>query len=68
MRKIVKDPSTGEVSEVHCTYDRRHEVVCSGWPEGRCNHPLGISGAFTPGEVRLYDRPFRVANPLEGKL
>ena len=65
---VVKDPKTGEVIEVHCTYDP--ETRSGFAPDGRkvdatihwvsANHSV-------PAEVRLYDRLFRVANPLEEK-
>jgi glutaminyl-tRNA synthetase len=61
---IVKDPNTGEVAEVHCTYDPKTR---SGFaPDGRkvdatihwvsANHSV-------PAEVRLYDRFFKFADP-----
>jgi glutaminyl-tRNA synthetase len=63
---IVKDEQTGEVIEVHCTYDPETR---GGWaPDGRkvrgtlhwvsANHSL-------PAEVRLYDRLFDRANPTD---
>ena len=64
---ILKDPSTGEVTEVHCTYDPQTR---SGFaPDGRkvdaTIHWVSAEHSL-PAEVRLYDRLFRVANPLEG--
>jgi glutaminyl-tRNA synthetase len=61
---VVKDPNTGEVAEVHCTYDPKTR---SGFaPDGRkvdatihwvsANHSV-------PAEVRLYDRFFKFADP-----
>jgi glutaminyl-tRNA synthetase len=61
----VKDPNTGEVKEVHCTYDpetrngfapdgRKVEATLHWVPADHC----------LPAEVRLYDRLFRVPNPL----
>ena len=61
----VKDPNTGEVIEVHCTYDP--ETRSGFAPDGRkvdatihwvsANHSV-------PAEVRLYDRLFQVADPM----
>jgi glutaminyl-tRNA synthetase len=63
----VKDPKTGEVTEVHCTYDP--ETRSGFAPDGRkvdatlhwvsANHSV-------PAEVRLYDRLFQIANPMAG--
>ena len=63
---VVKDPNTGEVVEVHCTYDP--ETRSGFAPDGRkvdatihwVSAPHSLSA-----EVRLYDRLFRVANPLD---
>jgi len=64
---IVKDPSTGEVIEVHCTYDP--ETRSGFAPDGRkvdaTIHWVSAEHSL-PAEVRLYDRLFRVANPMEG--
>jgi glutaminyl-tRNA synthetase len=61
---VVKDPKTGKVTEVHCTYDP--ETRSGFAPDGRkvdatlhwvsANHSV-------PAEVRLYDRFFQVADP-----
>jgi glutaminyl-tRNA synthetase len=62
---IVKDEKTGEVVEVHCTYD----------PETRNGPPRDghkVEGVIhwvsadhsVPAEVRLYDRLFQIANPV----
>ena len=64
---VVKDPKTGHVVEVHCTYDPQTR---SGFaPDGRkvdaTIHWVSAPHSL-PAEVRLYDRLFRVANPLEG--
>jgi glutaminyl-tRNA synthetase len=64
---VVKDPKTGHVVEVHCTYDPQTR---SGFaPDGRkvdaTIHWVSAPRSL-PAEVRLYDRLFRVANPLEG--
>ncbi|MBA4422355.1 MAG: glutamine--tRNA ligase [Syntrophus sp. (in: bacteria)] len=64
---VVKDPDTGEVLEVHCTYDPETQ---SGFaPDGRKVDATlhWVSAAHSvPVEVRLYDRLFRVADPLGG--
>ncbi len=64
---IVKDPSTAEVTEVHCTYDP--ETRSGFAPDGRkvdaTIHWVSAEHSL-PAEVRLYDRLFRVANPMEG--
>jgi glutaminyl-tRNA synthetase len=64
---VVKDPGTGEVLEVHCTYDPETRSGFS--PDGRkvdaTIHWVSAAHAV-PAEVRLYDRLFRVADPLGG--
>ena len=63
---VVKDPKTGEVVEVHCTYDP--ETRSGFAPDGRkvdaTIHWVPVDHSL-PAEVRLYDRLFRVADPLE---
>jgi len=64
---VVKDPKTGQVVELHCTYDP--ETRSGFAPDGRkvdatihwvsANHSV-------PAEVRLYDRLFQIANPMAG--
>ena len=64
---VVKDPGTGEVLEVHCTYDP--ETRSGFAPGGRKVDATihWVSAAHSvPAEVRLYDRLFRVADPLGG--
>ena len=60
--EVVKDPHTGEITEVHCTYD----------PETRSGHQTRkvkstihwISAAQAiPIEARLYDKLFTAENP-----
>jgi glutaminyl-tRNA synthetase len=63
---VVKDPDTGEVVEVHCTYDP--ETRSGFAPDGRKVKATihWVSAAHSiPVEARLYDRLFRVADPLE---
>ena len=62
---VVKNPDNGEILEVHCTYDP--ETKSGFAPDGRkvdaTIHWVSASHAL-PAEVRLYDRLFRVADPL----
>jgi glutaminyl-tRNA synthetase len=65
---VVKNPKTGEVVEIHCTYDP--ETRGGFAPDGRKVDATihWVSAAHSlPAEVRLYDRFFRVANPLGEK-
>jgi glutaminyl-tRNA synthetase len=61
----VKDPKTGEVVEVHCTYDP--ETRSGFAPDGRkvdaTIHWVSAAQSL-PAEVHLYDRLFRVASPM----
>ncbi len=63
---VIKDPQTGEVLEIHCTYDP--ETRGGNAPDGRkvkaTLHWLSAEHAI-PAQVRLYDRLFRTANPDE---
>jgi glutaminyl-tRNA synthetase len=62
---VVKNPETGAVVELHCTYD---PGTRSGFaPDGRKVDATihWVSAAHgVSAEVRLYDRLFRVADPL----
>jgi glutaminyl-tRNA synthetase len=62
---VNKDPKTGDVVEVHCTYDP--ETRSGFAPDGRkvdaTLHWVSETHSM-PAEVRLYDRLFRVPNPL----
>jgi glutaminyl-tRNA synthetase len=62
---VIKDPATGQVVEVHCTYD---PATRGGAVKGRkvqgTIHWVSAAHAL-PAEVRLYDRLFTVANPDE---
>jgi glutaminyl-tRNA synthetase len=62
--RIEKDPGTGEVTEVHCTYDPATHGGDA--PDGRrvrgTIHWVSAQHAL-PAEVRLYDRLFSVENP-----
>ena len=61
---VVKDPKTGEILEVHCTYD---PSTRGGWSQdGRkikgTLHWVSAEQSL-PAEVRLYDRLFVKENP-----
>lgn len=61
---VVKDPKTGGVVEVHCTYDP--ETRSGFAPDGRKVEATihWVSAAHSiPAEIRQYDRLFRVADP-----
>jgi len=62
--RVEKDPKTGEVTEVHCTYDPATQGGDA--PDGRrvrgTIHWVSAQHAI-PAEVRLYDRLFTVENP-----
>jgi glutaminyl-tRNA synthetase len=65
---VRRDPQTGEVAEVHCTYDP--ETRSGFAPDGRKVEATihWVSAVHSlPAEVRLYDRLFRVPNPLGEK-
>jgi glutaminyl-tRNA synthetase len=62
---VVKDPGTGEIVEIHCTYDP--ETRSGFAPDGRKVEATlhWVSAVHTiPAEVRLYDRLFCVADAL----
>ncbi|MFQ5675028.1 MAG: glutamine--tRNA ligase/YqeY domain fusion protein [bacterium] len=66
--KVVKDEKTGDVIELHCSYD---PATRGGWAaDGRkvkgTLHWVSAAHALD-AEVRLYDRLFMVANPDDGK-
>jgi glutaminyl-tRNA synthetase len=64
---VVRDPGTGEVVEVRCTYDPATRGGAA--PDGRrvrgTLHWVSAPHAAT-AEVRLYDRLFRVPDPEAG--
>jgi glutaminyl-tRNA synthetase len=64
---IVKDPGTGEIAEVHCTYDpeTRSGFAPGGRKVDATIHWVSAAHALK-AEVRLYDRLFNVADPLAG--
>jgi glutaminyl-tRNA synthetase len=63
---VVKDPATGEVIELHCTYDP--QTRGGDAPDGRrvkgTLHWVSASHAI-PAEVRLYEHLFLKENPNE---
>jgi len=64
---VVKDPVTGAITELHCTYD---PDTRGGWSkDGRkvkgTSHWISAAHAV-PAEFRLYDRLFTVPDPDEG--
>jgi len=65
---VVKDPQTGEVTEIHCTYDPATRG--GNAPDGRkvksTIHWLSAAHALD-AEVRLYDNLFTKENPSETK-
>jgi glutaminyl-tRNA synthetase len=63
---VVKDPTTGEVTEVHCTYDPETKggAAAKGRKVQGTLHWVAATHAV-PAEVRLYDRLFLVPNPDE---
>ncbi|MEM6993277.1 MAG: glutamine--tRNA ligase/YqeY domain fusion protein [Myxococcota bacterium] len=64
--EVIKDPTTGEVTELHCTWDPDSKGGRS--PDGRkvrgTLHWVSAQHAI-PAEVRLYDRLFTTENPTD---
>jgi glutaminyl-tRNA synthetase len=63
--EAVKSPETGKVVELRCTYDP--ETRSGFAPDGRkvdATIHWVVAEHSVPAEVRLYDRLFRVADPL----
>ena len=66
--EVIKDPDTGEIRELRCTYDPESK---GGWTQDRrkvkgTSHWISASNAV-PAEFRLYDRLFTKPNPDEGE-
>ncbi len=59
---VIKDPVTGEVTEIHCTYDA---ATRSGGESRKVKSTIHwVSAAHAvPVEVNLYDKLFHVENP-----
>jgi len=66
---FVKDESTGEVKEIHCTYypNSKSGADTSGIKAKGTLHWVNAATAIS-GEVRMYERLFKVPNPLEEGL
>jgi glutaminyl-tRNA synthetase len=66
-QEVIKDPATGEVAELVCTYDP--ESRGGETPDGRkvrsTLHWVSAEHAL-PAEVRLYDKLFLTEDPSEG--
>ncbi|MFK7735402.1 MAG: glutamine--tRNA ligase/YqeY domain fusion protein, partial [Pirellulaceae bacterium] len=65
--EVIKDPETGEVTELRCTYDpeTRSGMTVERKVKGTI-HWVSASHAYD-GEVRLYDRLFEHQNPEKSK-
>ncbi|HDP99422.1 MAG TPA: glutamine--tRNA ligase/YqeY domain fusion protein [bacterium] len=65
---VIKDPQTGEITELHCSYDP--ETRGGHAPDGRkvkaTLHWVSAADAID-AEVRLYDRLFNVPDPTSDK-
>jgi len=61
---VVKDPATGEIKEVHCTYDPETRSGQQTRKVKSTIHWVSAAEAI-PVEVRLYDKLFTVENPNE---
>ncbi len=59
---VVKDPGTGEVTEIHCTYDPQTRSGQQTRKVKSTIHWVSAAEAI-PVEVRLYDKLFTVENP-----
>ncbi|MFZ0591685.1 MAG: glutamine--tRNA ligase/YqeY domain fusion protein [Bryobacteraceae bacterium] len=59
---VVKDSSTGEVTEIHCTYDPQTRSGQQTRKVKSTIHWVSAAEAI-PIEVRLYDKLFTVENP-----
>ncbi|MBD3413839.1 MAG: glutamine--tRNA ligase/YqeY domain fusion protein [Candidatus Aminicenantes bacterium] len=67
-QNVIKDPNTGKVQKIHCTYDPKTK---GGWAkDGRrvrgTLHWVSVPHARN-AEIRLYDRLFNTKNPLDLK-
>ncbi|MBN1948734.1 MAG: glutamine--tRNA ligase/YqeY domain fusion protein [Candidatus Cloacimonetes bacterium] len=62
--RVVKDPDSGEIIEIHCTYDP--ETKGGNAPDGRkvkaTLHWVSATHSI-PAEIRLYDKLFLQENP-----
>ncbi len=62
--EVVKDPATGEVTEIHCTYDAETRSGQQTRKVKSTIHWVSAAKAI-PIEVRLYEKLFTVENPNE---
>ena len=65
---VVKNPETGEIIEIHCTYDKesRGGKTTDGRKVKGTIHWVSAQNAVEC-EVRLYDRLFKSENPEDGQ-
>ncbi len=66
--EVIKDPNTGAIAELRCTYDPESR---GGWTKDRrkvkgTSHWISAANAV-PAEFRLYDRLFSKSDPDEGE-
>lgn len=61
---VVKDPATGEITEIHCTYDPETRSGRQTRKVKSTIHWVSAAEAI-PIEVRVYDKLFSVQNPNE---
>jgi glutaminyl-tRNA synthetase len=61
---VVKDPVTGGITEIHCTYDPQTHSGQQSRKVKSTIHWVSAARAI-PVEVRLYDKLFTVENPNE---
>jgi glutaminyl-tRNA synthetase len=59
---VVKDPDTGEITEIHCTYDPQTRSGQQTRKVKSTIHWVSAAQAI-PVEVRLYEKLFTVENP-----
>jgi glutaminyl-tRNA synthetase len=66
--EVVKDPATGEVVVLRCTYDPDSMGKVPGAKRKKTMAVQWVSAAHAvPAEVRMYSRLFTVANPEEAE-
>src|SRR4051794_12341051 len=63
-QNAVKDPVTGEITEIHCTYDPQTRSGQQTRKVKSTIHWVSAAEAI-PVEIRLYDKLFTVENPNE---
>jgi glutaminyl-tRNA synthetase len=66
--EVIKDPESGQITEIHCTYDKdtRSGTGTSTKKVKGTIHWISAAHAID-AEVRLYDRLFSVENPAGNK-